>query len=117
MAEILQGVPDNAMIHLTREPTVGTIVKSGGVEGGTSMVRAGDVRGMSLAQFQRDVVGPLAEGRMPDANTIMIVTPNNPQYQTIQPWPRANTPLPGTTVQEFRPTGENIMPNDIVEVR
>ncbi len=118
MAEILQGVPDDAMIHLTRQPSVGPIVRSGGIEYGSSMVRAGDVRGMTLQQFQRDVVGPLAEARAADANTFLIVHSNNPQFGTMRPWPRPNTPLPGTNVQEFRPTSPtNIMPNDIIEVQ
>ncbi len=116
MAEVLQGVPDDAMIHLTRNPSVRPIVTSGGIEYGTSMVRAGDVRGMTLQQFKRDVVGPLAAGRAPDAKSFMIVHSSNPGYGSMQQWPRPNAPLPGTNVQEFRPTSSNIMPNDIVEV-
>ena len=115
MAQVLEGVPDNAMIHLTRQPTVAAI-ESGGLEYGSSMVRAGDVRGMTLAQFQRDVVGPLAEARAADANSFVIVRPTSPQYGTIQPWPRPNTPLPGTSVQEFRPAA-NVMPNEIIQVQ
>ena len=80
------------------------------------MVRAGDVRGMTLAQFQERVVGPLAEGRAADANSFVIVGPNNAQYGTIQPWPRPNTPLPGTTVQECRPT-TTVTPNEIIQVQ
>jgi hypothetical protein len=82
------------------------------------MVRAGDVRGMTLQQFQERVVGALAEARAADANTFLIVRPDHPQFGTIRPWPRPNDPLPGTSVQEFRPVSlTNIMPDDIIRVQ
>ena len=118
MAEILQGVPDDAMIHLTRQPTVHQIVRSGGMEYGTSMVRAGDVRGMTLQQYRVSVVGPIAEARAADADTFLIVHPNHPQFGTIRPWPRPDDPIPGTSIQEFRPVSlTNIMPDDIIRVQ
>jgi hypothetical protein len=71
LAEMLTGLPDDAMIHLS--PSDPSTLAAGVTMG--YWVRFGDVKHLNLAQFKIGVIGDLAAGGQKSATTFAIKMP------------------------------------------
>jgi hypothetical protein len=90
MGELLPGVPDDALIHLSAtrpQNLVGGVIRAG-----SFFVKMGAVKGLAFSEFQKQVVGPYATGSTPDADTIHIVLPGNGTFTPQAPGYISNIP-------------------------
>jgi hypothetical protein len=102
LGELLRGIPDDAMIHLSPEASNSFVP---GVNADSYWVRFGDVKHLTVGQFKRDVVLVGAPASEPGAATFVV----------------KKAPLPG----QFKPAPEGageylnagkVVPDEIIKI-
>ena len=76
LAELMHGVPDEAMIHLTPAPA--SSFASGAHQ--TSWARFGDVKHMTVAEFKFFVVGPQVPRSTAGSNLFVVKLPTGGKF-------------------------------------
>ena len=82
------------MIHLTPQPES---VISGGVWRGSAWVRYGDVKQLTMAQYQRGIAGPGSQAQLSAARTYAVKLTNPDNVGIFKP----TTNLNAYRVQEY----------------